>query len=83
MRHPAQTGRFFYVAVVFTLFGLICVVAALSGQDTDLVPAGLMLGGVLLGIGLINFAVHALALLLRDHEMWRNTHFTEIIETED
>ncbi|GAA1381442.1 hypothetical protein [Catellatospora chokoriensis] len=83
MRHPAQTGRFFYVAVTFTLFGLACVAAVSSGHDTGLAPVGLALGGVLVAIGLINFAVHALALLLRDHEMWRSTHFTEITETGD
>ncbi|WP_155369389.1 hypothetical protein [Catellatospora vulcania] len=83
MRHPAQTGRFFYIAVTFTLFGLACVGAVTSGPSETYRPLALMVGWVLLAIGLINFAVHAAAVLMRDHEMWRATHFTEVTEIDE
>lgn len=83
MRHPAETSRFFYIAVVVTFFGVLGVAGSATEPGSAFSPYGGVLGGVLLVIGLINFAVHAVARLMFDHEMWRSTHFTEIVDSED
>ncbi|GIH05857.1 hypothetical protein Rhe02_39240 [Rhizocola hellebori] len=83
MRHPAATMKFCIIAVVFTVVGLVFVGSAAADPEAEFSSVGSALGYVLLVLGVINFAVHSVAVLLHDHEMWRSTHFTEIIETED
>ncbi|GAA1395394.1 hypothetical protein ACFQZ4_23765 [Catellatospora coxensis] len=83
MRHPAETSRFFHIAIVATFFGVLGVAGSASEPGSAFSPFAGVLGWVLLAIGLINFAVHAVARLLFDHEMWRNTHFTEIVDSAD
>jgi hypothetical protein len=83
MRHPASTKRFLAIAVLATLVGLYCVGVGADNEGADFAPVSLALGYVLLGVALINFAVNAVAGLMRDHELWRSTSFTEIIETVD
>ncbi|MFG2040527.1 hypothetical protein [Dactylosporangium sp. NPDC048998] len=80
MKHPAVTLKFFFIAVVSSLIGLVLVAAAVDGPVLN---AMRVLGFVMIAIGVINFAVHAVAVLLYDHELWRSTHFTEVVETED
>lgn len=83
MSRPAYTSRFFYIAIVVTFFGVLLVAGSVTEAGSAFSPLGGILGGVLVAIGLINFAVHAVARLMYDHEMWRSTHFTEIVDSED
>jgi hypothetical protein len=80
VKHPAVTLKFFAIAVVATVIGLVLVGMAVDGPALNF---SRVLGLVLLAIGVINFAVHAVAVLMYDHEIWRSSHFTEVIETED
>ncbi|MER7006699.1 hypothetical protein ABT297_27170 [Dactylosporangium sp. NPDC000555] len=80
MKHPAVTLKFFVIAVVATVVGVVLVGMAVDGPALNFMR---VLGFVLLAIALINFAVHAVAVLMYDHEMWRSSHFAEVIETED
>jgi hypothetical protein len=61
----------------------MCFGSASADPDGVFSPVGLVLGCVLLVIGVINFAVHAVAVLMHDHELWRSSHFTEIVETQE
>ncbi|BCJ72387.1 hypothetical protein CS0771_19310 [Catellatospora sp. IY07-71] len=81
--HPAQTLRFLVPAILLTAAGLFCTALALDDPQSTESAFYSVLANVLLVLGVINFAVHSVAVLLRRHEMWRNSHFTEVIETEE
>ncbi|MEV8516318.1 hypothetical protein [Dactylosporangium sp. NPDC051484] len=80
MKHPAVTLKFFFIAVVATAIGVVLFGAAVVDPPWNFMR---VLGLVLIVVGVINFAVHAVAVLMYDHEMWRSTHFSEVVETED
>jgi hypothetical protein len=81
MQHPAVTLKFLAIAVVATAVGLFLVSVAVDFPASAL-RFSRWLGFVLLAVGVINFAVHAVAMLMHGHEMWRRS-VTEVTETED
>ena len=83
MSHPAQTLSFLIPAIVCTVAGLLFTALSLDDPQSAGSAFQTVLANVLLVIGVINFAVHAVAVLLRRHEMWRNSHFVEVTETGD
>ncbi|MEV4414462.1 hypothetical protein [Catellatospora sp. NPDC049609] len=83
MRHPATLRKFLAVAVVSTGAGLLCLAAVFADAPPEPGGFGLVLGFFLLALGLIHFAVHAIAVLMRDHELWRSSHFTDVFESTD